>query len=344
MVSGVDAWKVVPEENATSDPLINWQEGQLPSTVNDSARAMMARIKEEFNKGVGNLSVIMLDSSSVEEKNGVINFFFKASSLSSLNNFNFIYFSHDIIDSIGSELTDNKFYRLNAKVTVEDGRTTSVEDFGIRLNFRGLFPDIRSLSSSNIYGLSDQFFAVRFYLVEDVSNRYVTINIRDWERGYSGAVSLLGAISISGSWSNLRISYKWESSHFLSLRISGGMSYRDTWNELQIRISFSLIESYSNISFQGFSCGINYHDSGSYANTVYAATRPLLYYKDGIIFQIRPNTGSPPSNGGGGQGVMAFIYDIGLSFNSPLSMDAIKDLTKIFPLQIDKVTKWNGRL
>lgn len=343
MVSGVDAWKVVPEENATSDPLINWQEGQLPSTVNDSARAMMARIKEEFNKGVGNLSVIMLDSSSVEEKTGVINFFFKASSLSSLNNFNFIYFSHDIIDSIGSELTDNQFYRLNAKVIVEDGRTTSVEDFGIRLNFRGLFTDIRSLSSSNIYGLSDQFFAVRFYLVEDWSNRYITINIRDWERGYSGAVSVLGVSAPAGQWYELRTSYKWESSHFLSLRISGELLYRDTWNELQIKTSLSLIENLSKVSFQGFSCGINYSNSGIYANTVYAATFPFLQNK-GIIFQIRPNTGAPPNNNNGYRNVMNFIYDIGLSFNSPLSMDAINDLTKIFPLQIDKVTKWNGRL
>jgi hypothetical protein len=37
-------WSTVAANNATADPSINWQEGQAPSTVNDSARAMMAAI------------------------------------------------------------------------------------------------------------------------------------------------------------------------------------------------------------------------------------------------------------------------------------------------------------
>lgn len=37
-------WSTTAANNATADPSINWQEGQAPSTVNDSARAMMAVI------------------------------------------------------------------------------------------------------------------------------------------------------------------------------------------------------------------------------------------------------------------------------------------------------------
>ncbi|WP_157639441.1 tail fiber domain-containing protein [Burkholderia ubonensis] len=37
-------WSITAANNATADPSINWQEGQAPSTVNDSARAMMAAI------------------------------------------------------------------------------------------------------------------------------------------------------------------------------------------------------------------------------------------------------------------------------------------------------------
>lgn len=43
---GVSHWSTDPNANESSDPSINWKEGQLPSTVNNSARAMMARIKE----------------------------------------------------------------------------------------------------------------------------------------------------------------------------------------------------------------------------------------------------------------------------------------------------------
>ncbi len=37
-------WSHTAASNATSDPSINWQEGQAPSSVNDSARAMMASV------------------------------------------------------------------------------------------------------------------------------------------------------------------------------------------------------------------------------------------------------------------------------------------------------------
>jgi hypothetical protein len=35
-------WSQTASQNATADSSINWAEGQLPGTVNDSARSMMA--------------------------------------------------------------------------------------------------------------------------------------------------------------------------------------------------------------------------------------------------------------------------------------------------------------
>lgn len=42
-------WSTTEANNATADSGINWQEGQLPSTVNNSARYMMRRGKELLN-------------------------------------------------------------------------------------------------------------------------------------------------------------------------------------------------------------------------------------------------------------------------------------------------------
>lgn len=39
-------WSLTASSNATVDPTINWAEGMAPSAVNDSARAMMARLAE----------------------------------------------------------------------------------------------------------------------------------------------------------------------------------------------------------------------------------------------------------------------------------------------------------
>jgi len=44
----VGLWSQTAANNATADPAINWQEGQPPSSVNDSARAMMAAIATWF--------------------------------------------------------------------------------------------------------------------------------------------------------------------------------------------------------------------------------------------------------------------------------------------------------
>lgn len=40
------SWSKTPATNATADGTINWAEGQSPSSINDSARAMMARAAE----------------------------------------------------------------------------------------------------------------------------------------------------------------------------------------------------------------------------------------------------------------------------------------------------------
>ena len=40
------SWSKTPASNATADATINWAEGQSPSSVNNSARAMMARVAE----------------------------------------------------------------------------------------------------------------------------------------------------------------------------------------------------------------------------------------------------------------------------------------------------------
>ena len=42
--AGVPLWSKTASSNASSDPAINWAEGQAPSSVNDSARALMASV------------------------------------------------------------------------------------------------------------------------------------------------------------------------------------------------------------------------------------------------------------------------------------------------------------
>ena len=42
-------WSVTAANNATADATINWAEGQAPSSVNDSARAMMAAVAKHRN-------------------------------------------------------------------------------------------------------------------------------------------------------------------------------------------------------------------------------------------------------------------------------------------------------
>ncbi len=50
----VSAWSETPSNNATADSAsgIVWSEGQAPSSINDSARAMMAEIKKDFTNTI----------------------------------------------------------------------------------------------------------------------------------------------------------------------------------------------------------------------------------------------------------------------------------------------------
>lgn len=50
------SWSTTASENATADTSVNWAEGQSPSTVNNSARAMMQRVAELL-KDMGGVAV-----------------------------------------------------------------------------------------------------------------------------------------------------------------------------------------------------------------------------------------------------------------------------------------------
>lgn len=51
MATGLKAWSTTAADNDDADSAINWLEGQLPSTVNGSARAMMALIRAWYEAG-----------------------------------------------------------------------------------------------------------------------------------------------------------------------------------------------------------------------------------------------------------------------------------------------------
>lgn len=52
----ISDWSTTASSNGNSDANINWQEGQAPSTVNDSARSMMTRLKHWWNQLGGNIT------------------------------------------------------------------------------------------------------------------------------------------------------------------------------------------------------------------------------------------------------------------------------------------------
>src|SRR5215472_15084499 len=49
-------WSRTASSNANADSTVNWAEGQAPSSVNDSARAMMARLAEYRDDNSGSLT------------------------------------------------------------------------------------------------------------------------------------------------------------------------------------------------------------------------------------------------------------------------------------------------
>ncbi|ETS07885.1 phage tail protein [Bartonella henselae] len=85
-MSNIYDWSLKADENAHSDNIINWAEGQPPSSVNDSARAMMQRVREYLADNGGSLdstfivnaedkttSIIVTTASPIEEyKNDII--------------------------------------------------------------------------------------------------------------------------------------------------------------------------------------------------------------------------------------------------------------------------------
>ncbi|WP_139413001.1 tail fiber protein [Bartonella mastomydis] len=54
-MSNIYDWSLKADENAHSDNIINWSEGQPPSSVNDSARAMMQRVREYLADNGGSI-------------------------------------------------------------------------------------------------------------------------------------------------------------------------------------------------------------------------------------------------------------------------------------------------
>lgn len=56
MTQGVYVWSKTAASNSSADTSINWAEGQAPSSVNDSARAVMARLAEYRDDNSGALT------------------------------------------------------------------------------------------------------------------------------------------------------------------------------------------------------------------------------------------------------------------------------------------------
>ncbi|WP_078692195.1 tail fiber protein [Bartonella taylorii] len=54
-MSDIYDWSLKADENAHSDSIINWAEGQPPSSVNDSARVMMQRVREYLADSGGSI-------------------------------------------------------------------------------------------------------------------------------------------------------------------------------------------------------------------------------------------------------------------------------------------------
>jgi len=56
MATGLVSWSTTAATNATADSAVNWAEGQAPSSVNDSARAMMASMAKWLADNNGSLT------------------------------------------------------------------------------------------------------------------------------------------------------------------------------------------------------------------------------------------------------------------------------------------------
>ncbi|WP_273789984.1 phage tail protein [Bartonella sp. ML70XJBT] len=134
-MSTIYDWSLTASENGSADSLINWSEGQLPNTVNNSARFMMQRVSEYLSDTGGVIegivrvndqqktSAIYLQSQSqfLEYKNG-LSICFKAkgknvgSTTIALNNLaaKSVYKATDsgLLALSGGEIQEGCLYRL----------------------------------------------------------------------------------------------------------------------------------------------------------------------------------------------------------------------------------------
>lgn len=61
-IKGTGGWSLNPDDNATIDSRIDWREGMMPSSVNDSARMMMTRIREQYDINQANFQNLKVRS------------------------------------------------------------------------------------------------------------------------------------------------------------------------------------------------------------------------------------------------------------------------------------------
>lgn len=61
-MSNIYNWSILAEKNDASDALIDWSEGQRPSSINNSSRAMMQRIREYLKDSGGSLSGVVTNN------------------------------------------------------------------------------------------------------------------------------------------------------------------------------------------------------------------------------------------------------------------------------------------
>lgn len=71
MSSGYYVWSATAASNSNADSTINWAEGQAPSSVNDSARAMMAALAKFFADSAGSLTTGGTSTAYTLTTNGV---------------------------------------------------------------------------------------------------------------------------------------------------------------------------------------------------------------------------------------------------------------------------------
>ncbi len=66
MAEDIKDWSTTAASNDTADTAINWQEGQAPSTVNNSGRSMMVAVKKWWDESLGGLSATATDTGAAD--------------------------------------------------------------------------------------------------------------------------------------------------------------------------------------------------------------------------------------------------------------------------------------